>query len=341
MNILLTGGTGYIASHTAIVLERAGHQVVLYDNNSNSKPEVAERIAQILGHSVSSIIGDVRDTDTLTQVLQMHRIDAVIHFAGLKAVGESSSMPIEYYSANVQGAISLLQAMARAQIYQLVFSSSACVYGDPQYLPIDESHPTVPTNPYGRNKLQIEQLLQDVAQSDSKGSAKWKIASLRYFNPVGAHDSGLIGEDPSGIPNNLMPFVAQVAVGKLPQLTVFGDDYATPDGTGVRDYIHVMDLAEGHLAALEYLQKHAGLSTVNLGTGTGYSVLEMVQAFELASGRPIPYQIAGRRPGDIASCYAKADKALIDFHWQTKRSLAQMCESAWAWQVTCNRLSNS
>jgi len=341
MNILLTGGTGYIGSHTAVVLEQAGHHVVLYDNYVNSKPEVLDRLSKIIGHPVSFVQGDVRDTEKLTQVLQSHQIDAVIHFAGLKAVGESSTMPIEYYSANVQGAISLLQAMEKAQVHTLVFSSSACVYGDPQYLPIDELHPTNPTNPYGRNKLQVEQLLQDVAQSDSKTHPHWRIANLRYFNPVGAHDSGLIGEDPQGLPNNLMPFVAQVAVKKLPQLNVFGNDYPTPDGTGVRDYIHVMDLAEGHLAALEYLQKQAGLITVNLGTGNGYSVLEMVKAFEQASSRPIPYKIQGRRPGDIASCYAKADKAWSEFGWKTQRNLRGMCESAWAWQSYCASLSSS
>lgn len=340
MNILLTGGTGYIASHTAIVLEQAGHHVVLYDNYANSKPEVALRIAQILGHPVTSIQGDMRDTEKLTQVLQSHQIDAVIHFAGLKAVGESAAMPMEYYSANVEGTISLLQAMTSAQVYQLVFSSSACVYGDPQYLPIDELHPTIPTNPYGRNKLQIEQFLEDVAHTTGKEGAKWQIVSLRYFNPVGAHESGLIGEDPSGIPNNLIPFVAQVAIGKIAQLQVFGDDYLTPDGTGVRDYIHVMDLAEGHLAALHFLPQHAGFTIMNLGTGKGYSVLEMVKAFELASGQAIAYQVVNRRPGDIASCYAKSDKALAQLHWKTQRSLAQMCESAWAWQVSCKRLSS-
>jgi len=341
MRVLLTGGTGYIGSHTAVVLANAGYEVFLYDNNSNSKPQVADRLAQILRHPIVFIKGDVRDTVKLTDVLKANAIDAVIHFAGLKAVGESSTTPIEYYSANVQGAISLLQAMECARIRTLVFSSSACVYGDPQYLPIDEAHPTNPTNPYGRNKLQIEQLLQDVATSDVKqGNAvlPWRIASLRYFNPVGAHESGLIGEDPQGLPNNLMPFVAQVAVGKLPQLKIFGNDYETPDGTGVRDYIHIMDLAEGHLAALNYLNSHSGLITVNLGTGTGYSVLEMIEAFKLASGRLIPYEVQSRRPGDIASCYAKADRALQDFHWKAQRNLTSMCQSAWDWQTYCATL---
>jgi UDP-glucose 4-epimerase len=332
MNILLTGGTGYIASHTAVVLEQAGHQVVLYDNNCNSKPQVAGRLSQIIGHTIPFIKGDVRDTQKLVEVLVEHEITAVIHFAGLKAVGESSIMPIEYYSANVQGAISLLQAMEMAKVFTLVFSSSATVYGDPQYLPIDEAHPTGPTNPYGRNKLQIEQLLQDVVNSDPLSAPQWRIACLRYFNPVGAHDSGLIGEEPNGIPNNLLPFVAQVAIGKLEKLQVFGSDYPTPDGTGVRDYIHVMDLAEGHLAALEYLERETGMQIINLGTGQGYSVLDMVKAFSRASARPIPYEIQGRRLGDIASCYAQADKAFEKLNWKTKRNLEQMCDSSWRWQ---------
>jgi UDP-glucose 4-epimerase len=341
MRVLLTGGTGYIGSHTAVVLANAGHEVFLYDNNCNSKPQVADRLAQVVGYPIAFIKGDVRDTVKLTDVLKTNAIDAVIHFAGLKAVGESSTMPIEYYSTNLQGAISLLQAMESARIHTLVFSSSACVYGDPQYLPIDEAHPTNPTNPYGRNKLQIEQLLQDVAASDVKqgnDASPWRIASLRYFNPVGAHESGLIGEDPQGLPNNLMPFVAQVAVGKLPHLNIFGNDYETADGTGVRDYIHVMDLAEGHLAALNYLNSHSGLITVNLGTGKGYSVLEMIEAFKLASGKPIPYEVKGRRPGDIASCYAKADRALEDFQWKAQRNLISMCQSAWDWQTYCATL---
>lgn len=340
MRVLLTGGTGYIGSHTAVVLANAGHAVFLYDNHCNSKPQVVDRLAQILGSPIALVQGDVRDTAKLTDVLKSNGIDAIIHFAGLKAVGESSTMPIEYYSANVQGTISLLQAMQQTGVRTLVFSSSACVYGDPVYLPIDEAHPTSPTNPYGRNKLQIEQLLHDVAASDlgQGGSSPWRIASLRYFNPVGAHASGLIGEDPQGIPNNLMPFVAQVATSKLPQLSIFGNDYNTPDGTGVRDYIHVMDLAEGHLAALNYLGSHSGTTTINLGTGTGYSVLEMIKAFEKASGHPIPYQVQGRRPGDIASCYAKADKAFTDLQWHANRDLDSMCQSAWAWQTYCASL---
>ena len=332
MKVLLTGGTGYIASHAAVVLSGAGHEVFLYDNHCNSKPSVAKRISQITGQPIALIQADVRDTDTLTKVLKLNKIDAVIHFAGLKAVGESSTNPIEYYSANVQGAISLLQAMDRAQVYQLVFSSSACVYGDPQYLPIDESHPRVPTSPYGRNKLQIEQLLEDVVQSDLRQEPRWHIACLRYFNPVGAHESGLIGEDPKGIPNNLMPFVAQVAAGKLAQLSIFGDDYPTADGTGVRDYIHVMDLAEGHLAALSYLAQHPGIEYFNLGAGVGYSVMQMVDAFQKASLQPISYQMRGRRAGDVASCYADATKALEKLRWKTCRNLSQMAQSAWRWQ---------
>jgi UDP-glucose 4-epimerase len=329
MNILLTGGTGYIGSHTAVVLTQAGHRVVLYDNFCNSQPDVVQRLEKITGQPITLVEGDVRDTARLTETLKTHAIAAVIHFAGLKAVGESVAKPIDYYANNVQGKISLLQTMQAADVKTLVFSSSATVYGDPQYLPIDEEHPTSATNPYGRSKLYIEEILADVAKSD----ATWRIACLRYFNPVGAHESGLIGEDPSGIPNNLMPFVAQVATGKLPRLNVFGNDYPTPDGTGVRDYIHVMDLAEGHLAALNYLStQYSALSTFNLGTGQGYSVLEMVKAFEAASGKPVPYQIAPRRSGDIATCYAKADKAAKQLGWRANRTLEVMCASTWHWQ---------
>lgn len=341
MNILLTGGTGYIGSHTAVVLANAGHEVFLYDNNCNSRPQVVDGIAQIIGRPVTYCKGDVRETKLLLDFLNSNKIDAVLHFAGLKAVGESSSNPIEYYSNNLQGTISLLQAMDTAEVRNLVFSSSACVYGDPKYLPIDEMHPTNPTNPYGRNKLQIEQLLGDVVHSDAgrlKKSTIWRIATLRYFNPVGAHDSGLIGEDPLGVPNNLMPFVAQVAAGKLSKLSIFGNDYETPDGTGVRDYIHVMDLAEGHLAALNYLNFHVGHNVINLGTGSGHSVFEMINAYEKVCGHSIPYQVEGRRLGDIASCYAKADKAFADLKWKAKRDLDSMCLSAWVWQKYCDTL---
>jgi len=329
MKILLTGGTGYIGSHTALVLAGVGHQVTLFDNFSNSHPQVVDRLEQISGQRPSLVEGDVRDTELLAATLKNHAIDAVIHFAGLKAVGESVVKPIDYYAVNVQGTISLLQAMRSSGVRSLVFSSSATVYGDPSYLPLDEAHPTSATNPYGRSKLIIEEILADVARSD----ADWRLICLRYFNPVGAHESGLIGEDPAGIPNNLMPFVAQVATGKLPFLKVFGNDYPTPDGTGVRDYIHVMDLAEGHLAALNALSNHSGWHAINLGTGQGSSVLEMVQAFEQASSRPVPFRIAPRRPGDIATCYANADKAKEQLSWQTSRTLADACASAWKWQA--------
>jgi UDP-glucose 4-epimerase len=315
--VLLTGGMGYIGSHTAVVLTEAGHEVVLYDNLCNSKTSVLDRLETIIGKRLPFIEGDVRDTDKVEGVLKAHKIDAVIHFAGLKAVGESVEKPIDYYDNNVTGTISLLKAMRAAVVKTLVFSSSATVYGDPQYLPLDEAHPTSATNPYGRSKLQIEEILADVAKSDTS----WRIACLRYFNPVGAHDSGLIGEDPNDIPNNLMPYIAQVVGGKLPKLNVFGDNYDTKDGTGVRDYIHVMDLAEGHNVALDFLEQETGWHAINLGTGTGYSVLEMVKAFEAASKHAVPYQIAPRRAGDIASCYAKADKARQTLRWQAKRTL--------------------
>jgi UDP-glucose 4-epimerase len=328
MNILLTGGTGYIGSHTATVLAEAGHRVVLYDNLSNSSADVVDRLEEITGQRMPFVKGDVRDVALMTDTLKRHEIDSVIHFAGLKAVGESVEKPIEYYGNNVQGTINLLEAMRDAGVKTLVFSSSATVYGDPQYLPLDEAHPTSATNPYGRSKLQIEEILADVAVSDPE----WRITCLRYFNPVGAHDSGLIGEDPNDIPNNLMPFVAQVAVGKLPRLNVFGDDYPTPDGTGVRDYIHVMDLAEGHLAALEHLQQATGWHAINLGTGQGYSVLDMVKAFERSSGREVPYAITDRRPGDIATCYALPEKARKILGWQARRGLEEMCDSTWNFQ---------
>ena len=328
MKLLLTGGTGYIGSHTAVALCQAGHDVVLLDNLSNSKASVLERLQRILGHSLPFVQADVRDTTLLTQTLQTHGIEAVVHFAGLKAVGESVAQPLAYFANNVQGTISLLQAMKQAHVHQLVFSSSATVYGEPQYLPLDEQHPTSATNPYGRTKLHIEEMLHDLAASD----AAWRVACLRYFNPVGAHESGLIGEDPNGIPNNLMPYVAQVAVGLRPALQVFGDDYDTPDGTGVRDYIHVMDLAQGHLAALEHLSRQTGWQAYNLGTGAGHSVLEMVRAFEQASGKSVAFNIVARRPGDVASCFAKVDKARQELNWRATHGLQQMCEDAWAWQ---------
>ena len=328
MNILLTGGAGYIGSHTAVVLSQAGHEVVLLDNFCNSRKSVLERLQKILGKALPCVEGDVRDTALVTKALQDYKIDAVIHFAGLKAVGESVEKPIEYYANNVQGTISLLEAMKSTNIKTLVFSSSATVYGDPQYLPIDEDHPTSATNAYGKSKLHIEEMLNDVANSDPS----WQIICLRYFNPVGAHESGLIGEDPNGLPNNLMPYIAQVAAGKLPHLNVYGNDYATLDGTGVRDYIHVVDLAEGHLAALVYVQGRNGWGVANLGTGHGTSVLEMVRAFEVVIKKKINYQIKSRRPGDIASCYAEVNGARIQLKWVAKRNLSEMCISAWRWQ---------
>ncbi len=328
MNILLTGGMGYIGSHTAVLLAQAGHTVVLCDNLCNSSLSVLDRLETILGQRLAFVQGDIRDTALLTDTLRQHAIESVVHFAGLKAVGESVANPVLYYANNVQGTVSLLQAMQATGVRKIVFSSSATVYGDPVYLPYDEAHPTEPTNPYGRSKLHVEEMLSDLAKSD----ASWGVACLRYFNPVGAHDSGLIGEDPNGIPNNLMPFIAQVAVGQRAQLGVFGDDYDTPDGTGVRDYIHVMDLAAGHLAALEFLNRASGWHAINLGSGNGTSVLEMVRAFETASGRPVPYQIAPRRPGDLPSYYANASKALQLLHWQTQRGIDDMCATTWKWQ---------
>lgn len=325
--ILVTGGTGYIGSHTVVQLLKAGHQVVILDNLCNSKREVVNRIERITGQSPEFILGDVRDREVLHSVFNAHKIDAVIHFAGLKAVGESVAEPLKYYDNNVSGSVVLFEEMARAGVKTLVFSSSATVYGDPHAVPICEDFPLGATNPYGQSKLMVEATLADLYKSDPS----WSIARLRYFNPVGAHDSGLIGEDPSGIPNNLMPFVAQVAVGKRQKLAVFGNDYPTPDGTGVRDYIHVDDLAAGHLAALNALQKPT-LLTVNLGTGRGYSVLEMIQAFEAASDKPVPYDIVDRRPGDIAACYADPALAKELLGWEAQHGIERMCADTWRWQ---------
>ena len=296
-NILVTGGAGYIGSHTCVELLAAGHNLVVIDNFSNSKPAVLGRVEQISGRQVPFMEVDIRDRGALRDVFRQHAIDAVIHFAGLKAVGESVSQPLRYYDNNISGSIALFEVMAESGVKTLVFSSSATVYGDPHSVPIREDFPLSATNPYGRSKLMLEDILRDLSRSDES----WKIALLRYFNPVGAHESGIIGEDPNGIPNNLMPYITQVAVGKLPQLSVFGDDYPTPDGTGVRDYIHVVDLARGHLAALEALSGTSGVMAVNLGTGQGYSVLDVVRAFEKASDRPVPYRIVPRRPGDVAA----------------------------------------
>jgi len=328
MNILLTGGAGYIASHAAIVLMQAGHSVVLYDNLCNSSKTVILNLEKILGRTVVFVEGDIQNTSLLKATMQNYKIDTVIHFAGLKAVGESVKMPLSYYENNVQGTLSLLRAMNEQSIKNIIFSSSATVYGDPKYLPIDENHPLAPTNPYGRTKLQIEQILEDVAISDSE----WKIVNLRYFNPAGAHESGLLGENPRDIPNNLMPYIAQVATGQLPELRVFGGDYFTVDGTGVRDFIHVMDLAEGHLAALSYLARARGFEVFNLGTGMGYSVFQMISAFEKASKKTIPYALVNRRAGDIASCYATAKKANTELNWKANRTLAEMCASGWEFQ---------
>jgi UDP-glucose 4-epimerase len=325
MKLLLTGGTGYIGSHAAVAFVEAGHQVVLYDNLSNSRADVVERVSRIAGQAIPFVQGDLRDTALLTQTLQTHGIDAVVHFAGLKAVGDSVADPVTYYAHNVQGSISLLQAMQATGVKQLIFSSSATVYGEPQYLPLDEAHPTGATNPYGRSKLHIEEMLADLCVADPA----WRVACLRYFNPVGAHASGLIGEDPQGVPNNLMPFVAQVASGQRPFLRVFGNDYPTPDGTGVRDYIHVLDLVDGHAAALRFLGHHPGWHAINLGTGQGCSVLQMVRAFEQACGRQLPFQVVPRRPGDAASSYATAAKAKQLLGWQAHRSVADMCASTW------------
>ncbi|QWD81924.1 UDP-glucose 4-epimerase GalE [Polynucleobacter sp. MWH-S4W17] len=333
MNILLTGGAGYIGSHTAVVLSQAGHEVVLLDNFCNSQKSVLGRLQKILDKVLPCVEADVRDTALVAKTLQDYKIDAVIHFAGLKAVGESVEKPIEYYANNVQGTISLLEAMKSANVKTLVFSSSATVYGNPQYLPIDENHPISATNAYGRSKLHIEEMLKDIAISNSE----WKIICLRYFNPVGAHESGLIGEDPNGLPNNLMPCIAHVAVGKFPYLKIYGNDYPTIDGTGVRDYIHVMDLADGHLAALAYVRNHKGWVAVNIGTGHGASVLDIISTYEFVSGQEIIFQIEGRRNGDIASCYAKVDKARNLLGWQAKYNLEKMCSSSWLWQNFSNK----
>jgi UDP-glucose 4-epimerase len=328
--ILVTGGAGYIGSHTCVELLAAGHRIVVLDNLSNSKVAVLDRIKQITNRDLDFIKGDIRDAALLDQLLAAQSFDAVIHFAGLKAVGESVAKPLLYYQNNVAGTATLLEAMGKAGLKILVFSSSATVYGDPASVPIREDFPTHATNPYGRTKLMIEEMLTDLSQADPA----WRIACLRYFNPVGAHESGRIGEDPNGIPNNLMPYVTQVAVGKLPRLQVFGNDYPTRDGTGVRDYIHVVDLAKGHLAALNYLLTHEGSWTVNLGTGRGYSVLEVIQAFERATGQRIPYDIVARRPGDVAQCYADPSKAEKLLGWRAERDLVAMCADAWKWQQT-------
>jgi UDP-glucose 4-epimerase len=328
-SILVIGGAGYIGSHTTLALLQAGHSVVVLDNLCNSSAQSLKRVAQLGGRVLVFLQGDIRDRAVLARLFADHSVDAVLHFAGLKAVGESVAQPLRYYDNNVHGSQVLLQACADAGVFNFVFSSSATVYGEPAQMPISEACPVgQPTNPYGRSKLMVEDMLRDVAASDPR----WRIAILRYFNPVGAHECGLIGEDPNGIPNNLVPYIAQVAVSKLPQLAVFGNDYPTPDGTGVRDYIHVVDLAEGHLRALEALQTRTGVHLWNLGTGQGYSVLEMVRAFEAASGKPVPYRVAPRRQGDIATCFADPAKAERELGWKARRGLDEMMRDAWRWQ---------
>jgi len=326
--VLVTGGAGYIGSHTVLELLQAGWEVTVLDNLCNASAESLRRVARITGREAPLVRADIRDAAALAALLGSRRFDAVIHFAGLKAVGESVAQPLDYYDNNVAGTVTLLRAMAAGGVRRIVFSSSATVYGDPERVPIAEDARTGPTNPYGRTKLMIESILGDLALADPQ----WSIGVLRYFNPAGAHESGLIGEDPRGTPNNLMPFVSQVAVGRLPQLSVFGGDWPTPDGTGVRDYIHVVDLARGHLAALERLFAHPGPFTVNLGTGSGYSVLELVQAFERASGRKVPYRIVDRRPGDIAACYADPSAAASLLGWRAALGIERMCADAWRWQ---------
>lgn len=326
---MLTGGAGYIGSHTAVECLNAGHEVVVFDNLSNSSPISLDRVQQITQRQLVFQEGDIRDRQALRDFFSQHDIDAVIHFAGLKAVGESVEKPLLYYDNNLVGSIVLFEAMADAGLKSIVFSSSATVYGDPATVPITEDFPLSATNPYGRSKLFIEEMLRDIAKSDPE----WSISLLRYFNPVGAHPSGLIGEDPKGIPNNLMPYIAQVAGGRRPCLSVFGGDYPTQDGTGVRDYIHVVDLAKGHVAALNTMEHgRKGVHTWNLGTGQGMSVLDMVHAFETASGKKINYQIVGRREGDVAQCWADPSRAQRDLHWRAELGLSHMCEDTWRWQ---------
>ncbi|MGP9692462.1 UDP-glucose 4-epimerase GalE [Psychrobacter sp. AOP30-A2-5] len=334
--ILVTGGAGYIGTHTCIALHEAGYEIVVYDNLSNSSREAINRVSNLIGQPIEFIEGDIRDAESLKQVFSSHHFFGVIHFAGLKAVGESVAKPLLYYNNNVSGTITLLEVMVEYDVKNLIFSSSATVYGDPESLPIDENSPRSCTNPYGQSKLAVEHILEDLAVSDYS----WNLISLRYFNPVGAHLSGQIGEDPNDIPNNLMPYISQVAVGKLAKLNIFGNDYPTTDGTGVRDFIHVTDLATGHVAALNYLEGQintgkrdsVGFLPINLGTGKGTSVLELVTAFSKVYGQPIPYQFTDRRVGDIASCYASADKAKNLLEWQAKLSITEMCQDSWRWQ---------
>lgn len=327
MKIMLTGGAGYIGSHTCVALIRAGYSPLIFDNFCNAHPEVLNRIRRITGVSPTVVRGDVCDREALAKAFATHRCSAVIHLAGRKSVVESVSQPLAYYENNVAGTLALLQAMLAAHVHRLVFASSATVYGKPLYLPLDEDHPLAPTNPYGQTKLAVERMLADLAHA----SSSFGIAVLRFFNPVGAHESGLIGEDPCGVPDNIMPYLSQVAVGRRPHLNVFGNDYDTPDGTGVRDYVHVMDIAEGHLRALESLEKKR-LIKVNLGTGEGHSVLELVHAFSKACGRDIALEFAPRREGDVGRCYASSDLAERSLGWRAERSLDDMCRDTWRWQ---------
>ena len=328
MKVLVTGGMGYIGSHTCIQMIEAGITPVIIDNLYNSKSTVLERIEKVCGQKPTFIQGDIRDKALLVEIMNQHDIEAVIHFAGLKAVGESVAKPLEYYDNNVNGTLVLVDAMRAAGVKSIVFSSSATVYGDPATVPITEDFPTSATNPYGRSKLMVEECLTDF----QKANPDWSITLLRYFNPVGSHPSGELGEDPQGIPNNLMPFVSQVAVGRREFLSVFGSDYPTKDGTGVRDYIHVMDLSDGHIAALNKVGQKPGLHVYNLGTGNGFSVLEMVHAFEKASGQAVPYQLVDRRPGDIAECWADPAKAAAELEWKAERTLDEMTADTWRWQ---------
>lgn len=328
MKILVTGGAGYIGSHTCVELIQNGYDVVIADNLINSSEEAVKRIKQITGKCVNFYKIDIQDEKALDSLFSIERIDAVIHFAGLKAVGESVSKPLEYYQNNLQSTLVLCKIMRQYNVKNIVFSSSATVYGSHGVVPFVEDSPVSATNPYGYTKVMIEQILRDLYVSDPT----WNIAILRYFNPIGAHVSGLIGEDPAGIPNNLVPYIAQVAIGKLKQVSVYGDDYPTPDGTGVRDYIHVCDLAKGHVKAIEKLTEKPGVVTYNLGTGTGYSVLDVINAYSKASGRPIPYKIVDRRPGDIATCYASTERAAKELGWHAEKSIEEMCADSWRWQ---------
>ena len=325
--ILVTGGCGYIGSHTTLELLNKGYEVIVVDNFSNSSYESLRRVQEITGKTVTFYEADIRDSAKMDEIFSAHKIDAVIHFAAFKAVGESCRMPLKYYENNISGTVSLLQIMEKHGVKKIIFSSSATVYGEPERLPLDENCRLSTTNPYGSTKLMMENIMQDLYKADKE----WNIILLRYFNPVGAHESGRIGEDPKGIPNNLMPFVAQVASGKLACINVFGNDYNTPDGTGVRDYIHVVDLALGHIAAIEQC-KDSGVHIYNLGTGRGYSVLEMIKAFGKACGKELPYKICARRDGDIATCYAAPDKAKAELKWEAKFGIEEMCASQWKWQ---------